>query len=136
MVLSSGYGQSTMYLSIQQHNRYKDRHRGIVLCPKDTNLTRGADLCALSYLVPGLLTVKLDNIATLYSSTSLSHQKSLIAGYDLSVLLSKSLRKSSPQPCQNCDAIGGKSWTRATPFQDVWVPIAGCRPSTVMTEGA
>lgn len=133
MVLSSGYGQDMLYFSIRQP---KSRHRGTVSCPKNTNSTRGVGICALSYLVPGLHTVKLDNIATLYSSTSLSHQKSLIAGYDLLVLLSKSLRKNSPQPCQCCDAIGGKSWTRATPFQDVWVPIAGCRPSTAMPEGA
>ena len=131
MVLSSGYGQS---IGFTYNRQSKSRHREPVLCPKVMGITRDVGICALSYPVPGLLTVKLDNIATLYYLVVAP--KIPDSGNDLSLLLSKSLRKNSPQPCQNCDAIGGKSWTRATPFQDVWVPIAGCRPSTVMTEGA
>ena len=131
-MLSSGYGQSRVY-SFRHIKTNQSRCREALLCPKKS-LIRDAGICALSYPVPGLLTVKLDNIATLYYLVVAP--KIPDSGNDLSLLLSKSLRKNSPQPCQNCDAIGGKSWTRATPFQDVWVPIAGCRPSTVMTEGA
>ena len=132
-MLSSRYGQSDSLFTSRQS--YKSRYRGNSLCPKRDDHTCGTEICALSYHVPGLLTVKLDNIATLYFLPRVA-PKIPDSGNDLLLLLSKSLRKNSPQPCQNCDAIGGKSWTRATPFQDVWVPIAGCRPSTVMTGGA
>ena len=133
-MIISMYGQRIYYIIDRKSNTIlcKSRCRGTILCPKINSLARDAGICALSYHVPGLLTVKLDNIATLYFVAP----KIPDSGNDLSLLLSKSLRKNSPQPCQNCDAIGGKSWTRATPFQDVWVPIAGCRPSTVMTGGA